>query len=192
MKKYLISISLISVVLLSACTNLGAPAAWHGSVIDPPTVVADFTLTDQHGQPFRLSDQRGHPVLMFFGYTSCPDVCPLTLATFKQVYQQLGDQASGVRFVFITVDPAVDTPQQLQSYLANFEPAFIGLTGSPAALQGVWQYYGVYQAKKDGSQTVEHSSSIYLIDPQGRWRVLYDADAKPGDLLEDLRRVMVG
>jgi len=100
---------------LFACTA-GTPS-FRGTVLDPPQAVQDFTLTDQNGQPFRLSDQKGNVVLLLFGYTFCPDVCPTTLGTWKRVYEALGADAKNVRFVFVTVDPDCDKPERLKQHV---------------------------------------------------------------------------
>ena len=120
---------------------------YTGSLIDPPAKAADFTLQDQNDNPFRLSDQHGKTLLVFFGYTHCADICPVTLTRFKEIKRLLGEQANGVEFVFITVDPERDSSAQIKSYLGQFDPGFIGLTGSQDALQDVWQKYGVYREK---------------------------------------------
>ena len=117
--------------LLAAC---GGPS-FRGSVMDEPVPVPDFTLQDHTGQPFRLADQRGNVVLLFFGYTSCPDVCPTTLATWRQVHDLLGDEAGRTRFVFVTVDPERDTGERLGRHVQAFNPDFLGLTGTPEQLQ---------------------------------------------------------
>ncbi len=108
------------------------PYAFHGSTIEPPMRVADFTLTSHAGTPFRLSDQAGKIVVLFFGYTSCPDFCPTTLMEFKKVRARLVREAEHTQFIFITVDPERDTPDKLRAYLNSFDPAFIGLTGTEA------------------------------------------------------------
>jgi protein SCO1/2 len=106
--------------------------------------------------------------LIFFGYTHCPDVCPVTLTKYKQIKDQLGDQADGVRFVFITVDPERDTPEILGKHVANYDPGFIALTGSRAELEPVWKNYGVYQARSETESAagylVDHTTRIYAID----------------------------
>ena len=148
---------------------------YHGAVIDPPAQAADFTLTDQNGHPFRLSDQKGKSVLIFFGYTHCPDVCPITLAEFKQIKAMLGDKAGQVRFVFITVDPERDTAETINAFLQNFDPDFVGLTGDRSTLEQVWKAYGVYQEQQEAGSAagylVDHSTPTYLIDPA--WSLAY-------------------
>jgi protein SCO1/2 len=164
---------------------------FRGSLIDPPAPAADFTLQDQHQHPYTLSDQKGKVVLLFFGYTNCPDVCPVTLAHFKQIKADLGEQAGEVQFVFITVDPERDTAERLKDYLPNFDPGFIGLTGSRADLEPVWKNYGVYQARQEtGSAAgylVDHTARTYLIDRQGNWRLTYPFEMEKDAILSDVR-----
>src|SRR3990172_5356706 len=137
-------IGLTAVVGTLVCAR---PHAFQGSFYEPPLPAADFPLTDQHGQTFRLSDNVGDIVLMFFGYSNCPDVCPFTLSDFKKIKADLGPQAERVRFVLITTDPERDTQERLLEYLEFFDPAIIGLTGDRSELEVVWDAYGVYQAK---------------------------------------------
>jgi protein SCO1/2 len=161
-------------------------------VLDPLAQAHDFTLTDQHGQPFRLSDQRGKVVLLYFGYTSCPDVCPTTLAALAAVRRALGPDAQKVQVVFITVDPGRDTQEVIQRYLASFDPSFIGLRGTQAKLDPIIEAYGV-TASADSHDThahdykVTHSSYVYVIDPAGRWRMVLHEDDKVEDIVSDVR-----
>lgn len=178
-------------LLAGGVALVARPYTFHGSVINPPIPAEDFVLTDQHGQPFRLSDQIGSVVLLFFGYTSCPDVCPTTLAKFKQVHTQLGDQADRVRFVLVTVDPERDTAERLRNYLGAFNSSFVGLTGTTAELEAVWQKYGVYREKVGGASAtgyvVDHSTSTYLVDAQGRLRLTHPYGLTADDLSQDVR-----
>jgi protein SCO1/2 len=167
---------------------------YQGVLIDPPATAADFELVDQHGQPFRLSEQRGSVVLIFFGYTNCPDVCPVTLSEYKRIKENLGEQAGRVRFVFITVDPERDTRERMQFYLENFDPDFIGLSGERQDLEPVWQAYGVYQERKDvGSAAgylVDHTARTYLIDAQGNWRLNYPFGMETEKISADIRHLL--
>ena len=167
---------------------------YQGVLIDPPAKAADFALTDQNGNSFRLSEQRGKIVLIFFGYTNCPDVCPTTLAEFKKIKAALGDQAADVRFVFITVDPERDTQQRMQSYLTAFDSDFTGLTGDSAALEAVWKSYGVFIERKDvGSASgylVDHSARTYLIDLQGNWRLNYPFGMETEKISQDILHLL--
>src|SRR5690606_16676700 len=105
----------------------------------------DFTLRDHRGSLFRLRDYRGDVVVLFFGYTHCPDVCPLTLSYYADVQKRLGSLAERVHFAFITVDPQRDTPQRLEEYLGQFSPRFTGLWGTPAQVESVVSQYAIYR-----------------------------------------------
>jgi protein SCO1/2 len=172
------------------------PHTFQGSLYEPPLPAADFALSDQHGQSFQLSQNQGDIVLMFFGYSNCPDVCPVTLSDFKKVKEELGQQADRVRFVFITTDPERDSPERLLEYLGYFDPGIIGLTGSRSELEKVWDAYGVYQAKVEtgsvSGYTVDHTSRVYLIDSEGNFLMTFpfgtEARAMAGDVAELLKR----
>ena len=174
--------------------TLNSNYTYQGVLIDPPAPAADFELTDQYGQPFRLSEQSGNVVLIFFGYTNCPDVCPVTLSEYKRVKENLGDLAENVRFVFITVDPERDTRGRLQIYMDNFDPSFIGLSGDRQSLEQVWEAYGVYQEKRDvGSAAgylVDHTARTYLIDANGNWRLNYPFGMETAKISEDIRHLI--
>jgi protein SCO1/2 len=197
MKKWLL-IGAIAVAAMAAIgvKMLSRPYAFRGSLVDPPTPAPDFALNDQYGQSFRLSGQRGKLVLIFFGYTNCPDVCPATLAEFKQVRTQLGAQAERVRFVFITVDPQRDTLERMKTYLDAIDQNIVGLSGSQADLDPVWRDYGVYHQTQPGSSTdnslevIEHSAPVYLVDTQGDLRLTYPPVPAVDDLLQDIRYLL--
>jgi protein SCO1/2 len=170
------------------------PYKFRGSVIDPPMLTPNFTLNDQDGRTFQMSDQRGRIVLLFFGYTSCPDVCPTTLAVFKQVRAQLSNQVEQVRFVFVTVDPERDTLERIKTYLGAFDPSFIGLSGSEAELTPVWRDYGVYRKKQLGSGAtgylMDHSARVYLVDAQGNLRLTFPFGVAADDVAQDVRYLL--
>lgn len=167
---------------------------YQGSLIDPPLAAPDFALNDQSGSTFRLSDQRGKIVLIFFGYTNCPDVCPLTMANYRQIKSELGAQAEKVEFVLITVDPERDTPERLQGYVSSFDPQIIGLSGSLDEMQTVWESFGVYRAKVEtGSASgyaMDHSARMYLIDPAGNWRLTYPYGFENEKIIADLQHLL--
>jgi len=167
---------------------------YQGVLIDPPAMAPDISLVDQDGSPFHLEDQRGKLVLVFFGYTHCPDVCPITLSEFKQVKAALGEQAGQVEFVFITVDPQRDTPERIQGYLKNFDPEFTGLTGTERQLAEVWKAYGVYQQRQDSGSAagylVDHSARTYLIDRQGQWRLNYPFGMGSDKMIRDVEHIL--
>jgi len=194
-------IVLFACVWLAACGRADSPtqspdrAAFRGSVLSQALSVADFSLHDQYGQPFVLSEQRGKVLLLFFGYTSCPDVCPTTLGEWKQVHARLGADAARVRFVFITVDPERDTPARLQQHLALFNADFIGLTGSRQELEPVYQAFGVYYEKVEAPESalgylVNHTSSGYVLDTQGVWRLRHSFGTPIDDIVYDIRLLL--
>jgi protein SCO1/2 len=172
---------------------MDARYTYQGTLINPPIAATDFTLTNQNGGTFRLSDQRGKVILIFFGFTHCTDVCPATLLNFKRVKTMLGDQAQHVAFVFVTVDPERDSPQALRVDLANYDPSFVGLTGTRPELEKVWKAYGVYQAKVDNGTpdySVDHTSIVYVIDPKGNWLMTYPFGMDAGKIASDLQHLI--
>jgi len=133
-----------------------------------------FTLTNQFGETTSLADLGGRVVVLTFGFTNCPDICPTTLVDLRTMLAALGDKADEVTVVFVTVDPARDTPPQLRQYLAHFSDAIIGLTGSEAEIAAVAARYDIRYAKQEpddgGYYAVDHSSFVYLLDGEGRAR----------------------
>jgi len=186
-------------LLLSACQP--APRKLHGVPYEKPKPAPDLPLTDQYGRPFSLSTQKGKVVIVYFGYTSCPDVCPVTLAQLTQVWTGLGpDQAKFFQPIFVTVDPERDTDEVIARYLGAFDSAvggdqglgFIGLRGAPAELDPVMAAYGVQAEKRPqpGSAvgyTVDHTASIYAIDTEGNLLEWFPYGASVDDILWDVR-----
>lgn len=153
-------------------------------------------LRTQRGEPFALADLRGRAVLVFFGYTTCPDICPTALARFADLRQRLAGDAAKLQVVFVTVDPERDDAKRLTDYLAFFDPSFIGLRGDLAATEAVAKEFKVHFAKIKGSPglgyTMDHSSGAYLFDPAGRARLYVRDDLKPEALAGDVRRLLAG
>jgi protein SCO1/2 len=176
-------LSLVALAAIAATVLIRMPQAYAGSVINPPSLASDFSLTDQTGGTVRLSDFRGKYVLLFFGYSHCPDQCPATMAVLTQARSELGAQAGNVQVLFVSTDPSHDTPQSMGAFLARFDPTFIGLTGSMAQLQPIWKDYGV--TVLDGGET--HSSYTYLIDPNGNLRLTYPYPSTPEEISADLK-----
>jgi protein SCO1 len=173
---------------------LTRPYSYRGSLIDPAIAAADFSLPAGAGKSFRLSDQTGKVVLMFFGYTHCTDICPASMSELKQLREKLGDQASDIQVVFITVDPQRDTPDVVSKYAAGFDPSFVGLSGSEADLSPVWKDYGIFyeygQKDANGDYEVTHTSRIYLVDRSGNLRLTYTFGTPVDDILQDVRFVL--
>jgi protein SCO1/2 len=178
--------------LLSAC---GQPHEFKGTVLDPVEPLKDFTLTDQYNQQFTLSEQKGKIVLLFFGFTSCPDFCPTTLSDLAQVMTELGEDAAKVQVVMVSTDPERDTPERMAKYMSAFNPSFIGLTPSEEQLAKVAKDYGVMIERRELPDsplgyTVDHSVYTYVIDANGNWRQLYSYGTYPKDIVADLRELI--
>ncbi len=181
-------------IALAASFIFRRPYVFHGTVIDPPLSVTDFTLQTANSESFHLSDAKGKIVLLFFGYTSCPDVCPTTLATFKQVHERLGDDAQKVRFVMITADPDRDTPEKVAAYVAQFNSEFIGLSGSLADLESIWKELGVFVEKQNSGSAagylVSHTASVYVIDQGGNLLMMLPYGTNAIDMADDLTQLL--
>jgi protein SCO1/2 len=156
----------------------------------------DFSLTDHNGQPRHLADFRGKAVVLFFGYTQCPDVCPTTLSTLREAMKLLGDDAKRVQVLFVTVDPARDTPALLAKYVPAFEPSFLGMYADEKGIAAVAKDFKVFYAKQPGSTpgsySVDHSTGSYVYDPQGKLRLLLRHGEAPANVAADLKLLLAG
>jgi protein SCO1/2 len=149
-----------------------------------------FTLTDQAGRPVRDGDFRGRYMLIYFGYSHCPDVCPTTLGVMADALDKLGADRRRIAPIFITIDPKRDTPKVLALYMKAFGPDFIGLTGSDAQIAAVEKSYRVAAIKRPmegGNYAMDHSSVLYLMGPSGRMVSFYDEAVSPDALAKDLK-----
>jgi len=155
-----------------------------------------FALTDVNGRAVTAQNYRGDAVLLYFGYTHCPDACPTTLAVLSRAIKGLGTKASQVRVLFVSVDPHRDTATLLKSYVGFFGPQFVGLRGDEAELLSVTRrYHASFKLdppERDGDYTVEHTNSVYVFDPAGRARLVTDATDKPERITHDLRALIGG
>ncbi|WP_298403327.1 SCO family protein [uncultured Chloroflexus sp.] len=186
---------LLLLALLSACAVANTPSVTSSTKIEPPTVLSDFSLPASTGGELRLSDLRGQPVLLYFGYTRCPDYCPITLAEFRRARDELGPTGERVHFVLISVDPTNDTPDVLAAYLRGFGDGFIGLQGNDATLRRISKEYGLtYQHggghHHHGSDGVNHSTASYLIDQNGRLRFVYQYGTAASVYVQDIRALL--
>ncbi|EIK44337.1 electron transport protein SCO1/SenC [Cellvibrio sp. BR] len=193
---------MVFVFCLSVVSNVAAEStatkstetkstALKSGVFDPPRIAPDFSLPSSRDNQFTLSEQRGKLLVLGFGFTNCPNVCPMTLANLAQVYKNLGALAGQVQVVYMTVDPERDTPARLREYLTNFNSHFVGVTGSADELAAVRQAYGII-AKKEvhkngGNYEVHHSSYIYLIDRDGLLRALVPFGKSADDITHDIK-----
>jgi protein SCO1/2 len=185
-------------VYLSTEQRLG-PGGASGPVrtIGEALVGGPFTLTDHTGKRVTDNDFRGRYMLVYFGYTWCPDVCPTELQVISAALDRLGDEARRIRPIFVTVDPERDTVAQMADYVANFHASLVGLTGSPEEIAGVAKAYRVYyaKAKSEGSETdytVDHGSLIYLMDPQGKFVTHFTYGTDPEKLAQGLAKAIGG
>lgn len=185
-----LAFALIVSMALPACGK----SQLRGGVLEPAAQAPEMVLTDQQGRPFQLSEQQGKVVLLFFGYASCPDVCPTTLAELTRVMRQLGDRAAGVQVAFISVDPS-DTPQKLAQYVKLFNANFAGLTGSDIELQRAMKSFQVKAERREtpGSgvgYSIDHSAFTYVIDKQGRLRELINYGSPVDDVVNDVQLLL--
>ncbi len=157
---------------------------------------SDFRLTDHHGKPRSLADFRGKVVVMFFGYTQCPDVCPTTLSDMRLVMEKLGKDSERLQVLFVTVDPKRDTQELLSKYVPAFNPAFLGLYGDEAATDKVARDFKIVHQKQEGktpeSYTVAHTAASLVFDPQGQLRLFVSYGMDVEKLTADIRQLMKG
>ena len=183
---------LLACALLGACGGEGP--RFQASDVTGSSFGRDFELRDPQGRVRRLADFRGKAVVVFFGYTQCPDVCPTTLATLADAMKRLGADADRVQVLFITVDPERDTPALLAQYVPAFDPRFLGLYGdAEATARTATEFRVIYQkaaGATPGSYTMDHSAGTFVFDPQGRLR-LYVSNAQGADVFaHDLRALL--
>lgn len=184
-----VSIASLAIVLVLVAVG----GAWLFAGSEAPTLGGPFNLVDGEGKPVSDRDFRGRFMLVYFGYTMCPDVCPTTLNQVAEALNKLGARAERVQPVFITLDPERDTPAVLKQYTAAFTPRLVGLTGTSEQVAQVAKEYRVYYAihrTASGSQdyTVDHSSVLYLMDPNGRFVAPIRADESADQIAADLSR----
>jgi protein SCO1 len=175
-----------------------------GAIVNPPFQVHEIVLKNQAGVRMSLKDLRGRAVLLFFGYTHCPDVCPTTLADYTQIKTVLGTQASEVAFTFVSIDPERDSPGVMKAFLGQFDPDFIGLMGDEHALHMMAAEYGAYFTIPAHTHTdehreninsdnyfIEHMSPSFLIDPDGYLRMVYFYGTSPDVIARGIKQVLL-
>lgn len=159
---------------------------------DPPAMAPELSVPSSNGGTVKLADYRGKVVLLGFGFTSCPKVCPTTLAVLASARRQLGAQGKQLQVVYVTVDPERDDAKRMNTYLHGFDPTFVGAIGTPEQMAAVRQKYGVTAKKMPmgDSYVVGHSSSVYLIDRQGRLRAMMPYGRAPADYVHDVQALL--
>lgn len=165
---------------------------YHGIDLAGAMYATDFRLTDPDGKERTLADFRGKAVLIFFGFTQCPDVCPTALARAAEIKQLLGADGERFQTLFVTVDPERDTPEVLKAYTAAFDPSFIGLSGDMQRTAEVAKDFKVYYKKvpTGASYTMDHTSLSYVYDPQGKLRLALRHEQPAQDFADDIRKLL--
>jgi protein SCO1/2 len=177
-------------------TGLAPPELAQAVLFQEPRPLPDFSLVDQAGRPFGPARLRGRWTLLFFGFVNCPDVCPTTLATLAAARKSLGDlpPADVPQVALVSVDPGRDTPEVLARYVAHFDPAFTGATGTAPDIEALTRALGVAviigPAAEDGSYSVDHSAAIFLVDPGARVAAHFGAPHEARVIAEDYRRIV--
>ncbi len=179
-------------LLLVSLLLVGCGASLNGTTFAETEPAPDISLTRTDGAPFRISEQRGKVLLVFYGFTSCPDICPTTLSDLANAYRRLNErEAEQVQVVMVTVDPERDTPERLARYVTSFHPSFMGVTGTQAEIEAAMQPYGVYAQRRDLPNsalgyTMDHSPYVYVIDRAGNWREFFGMEDTPEEIASDL------
>tara|TARA_R110000787_G_scaffold143488_5_gene257258 strand:+ start:36532 stop:37134 length:603 start_codon:yes stop_codon:yes gene_type:complete len=193
-------------IIIGITLGFGASEFWHRdrSRLAPTateairdSIKSDFALVDHTGKSVTDENYRGKWLLVFFGFTNCPDVCPTALNEIAQIIENLGEKAAKVQPLFITIDPERDTPERMAEFVSAFDPRITGLTGTPEQIKASTKSFKVYYAKEvqkgapDG-YTMEHTASLYLIDPKGRFVRPYSYNATIEEISDDLRERLQG
>ena len=186
------ALSISAAAVLTACSPDGP--AFRGVNITGADYARDFSLTDHNGQLRSLKDLRGKVVVVFFGFTQCPDVCPTSMQELAEVKAALGADGERLQGIFISVDPERDTLELLKAYMENFDPSFLALRPTPEQLPALAKDFKIYYKKVDGttptSYSIDHSAGSYLYDPQGRLRVYHRYGSGTEALTEDVRLLL--
>ena len=183
---------LLGTGLASAAPPVSEPdrASLKAGVLSPVMAAPEIKLQGSNGKPLDLAQFRGKVVLLAFGFSSCGEVCPITLATLAGARKKLGDQAANVQVVYVTVDPERDDAARMKKFLGSFDPGFVGGVGTRAAIDAAQKSYGISSSRQvfaDGNYTIGHSSSIYMIDRGGRLRAVMPYGHSSDDFAHDLR-----
>lgn len=186
--RYGVVLSVLGGVLLGCAQQ----PSFRGTVLDPPRALYDFALQDQFGKPVRLSDLQGRVVALTFLYTSCPDLCPLVAEKLRKTVESLGEQASKVTVLVVTVDPKRDTVERVHTYSRQHQmlDRWHFLIGGVNELKPIWEYYWVGQVRKDKKGEVMHQAPVHLIDRQGRIRVVHGSGFEPEALAHDITTLL--
>lgn len=194
MPRVLLSLATVLVVLLATACGGEDDYEFNGGYYDPPREAHEFpNAVDQNGDPFSLADHADKTVFLYFGYTHCPDACPATLAEWREVKAELGEEADDVVFVMVTVDPARDTPERLKEWLGFWDEEFYGVSMSQEDTDTVTSQWGITVSKSEGTSAsgylVTHDVSTYVVSPDGELLLTYPLGFDPADIAEDIRHL---
>ena len=191
MRTLKITLFLIVSILLQSCNK---PPSWHGSDVTGMLPDLEFTLTGPDNEQVDAKSLRGKPLLVFFGFTSCPDVCPTTLTQLSVVMKKLGPDSDGIRTLLVSVDPDRDTPEVMKKYTASFGPWLLGLTGPEDKLEALRKSYGVYAAMESsdskGAYNVMHSAAVFAFDADGHARLLISDVSSVDNVAADIQQLI--
>lgn len=194
-RRRLLAIALASLALIG-CSDKpgGGDGPFSGIDITGADYATGFSLVDHNGQPRTLADFKGKAVVIFFGFTQCPDVCPTSMSELAQARQLLGEDGDKLQGLFVSIDPERDTPEVMKAYMASFDPSFLALYAAPDKLPEVAKSFRIYYKKVDGktptSYTMDHSAGSYVYDAQGRLRLYHRYGSGAQALADDLKKLL--
>ncbi len=181
-------------LVLAGCSDDASKASFAGIDITGADYATGFSLTDHNGQPRTLADFQGKVVVVFFGFTQCPDVCPTTMSEIAETKRLLGPDGERLQGLFISIDPERDTPEIMRQYVSNFDPTFLALYAPPGQLPELAKSFKIYYKKVDGptptSYTMDHSAGSYVYDPQGRIRLYHRYGTGAAALAGDVKKLL--
>ncbi len=195
-RRHILALGLGSLGLAACSDKADAPAAFTGIDITGADYATGFSLTDHNGQPRTLADFKGKAVVIFFGFTQCPDVCPTSMSELAEAKRLLGPDGDRLQGLFVSVDPERDTPEVMKQYVSNFDPSFLALYAAPDALPALAKSFKIYYKKVDGptptSYSMDHSAGSYVYDPQGRIRLYNRYGSGAAALAGDVKKLLAG
>lgn len=180
---------------IQAFSNRFSSPEFHGRVMQSPQPISDFSLTAHDGNQVHLQDFRDRIVLLYFGYTFCPDICPATMAELSRAFSKLSpSEQDQVQMLMVTVDPERDSAEVLEQYLGHFNPTFLGLTGSDEEIAAATVLFGIFYEKQEGTiesgYLVDHTASVWILDKEGYLRLNYPFNTPGADIAADLKQLM--
>jgi protein SCO1/2 len=195
-RRQILALGLGSLGLVACTDKADAPAAFTGIDITGADYATGFSLTDHNGQPRTLADFKGKAVVIFFGFTQCPDVCPTSMSELAEAKRLLGPDGDRLQGLFVSVDPERDTPEVMKQYVSHFDPSFLALYAAPDQLPEVAKSFKIYYKKVVGatptSYTMDHSAGSYVYDPQGRIRLYNRYGSGAAALAGDVKKLLAG